>query len=72
MLTYDAAYDNTETVGYTTMNKEVFDEITGKGGIFEDNEAYVPREGYDKDEIFHDNENLRKIISELWIKVKAS
>lgn len=30
------------------------------------------RSGYEKDEVFHDNQTLKKILSELWIKVKAS
>ena len=28
MLTYEAAFDNTETVGYTSPNAEVFEEMT--------------------------------------------
>ena len=30
------------------------------------------RSGYDEDEVFHDNQTLKKVLSELWIKVKAS
>lgn len=45
--------------------------MTAEGGLFCGNEAYTPRTGYDKDEIFHDNEFLRQRLSELWIKVKA-
>lgn len=70
-LTYDAAYDNTETVGYTSPNKDVAADVTGDGGIYEGNEAYTPRSGFENDEIFHDNEFLRQKLSELWIKVKA-
>ena len=36
-----------------------------------ENEAYIPRTGYDKDEIFKDNEVLRAKLSELYAKVKA-
>lgn len=71
VMEYDSAYDNTETVGYTSPNKQVAQEVYGAGGLYEANEAYVPRSGYAKDETFHDNETLRKKISELWIKVKA-
>ena len=39
--------------------------------MFYQNEAYIPRSGYEKDEVFHDNETIRKILSDLWIKVKA-
>ena len=41
------------------------------GAIYEHNRAYLPRAGFEKDEIFHDNETIRAMISELWIKVKA-
>ena len=41
-----------------------------EGGDFEDNDAYVPREMNENDEVFHSNEELLKIISELWVKVK--
>lgn len=71
VLTYDASMDNTETVGYTSSNAEVMADAYGEGGIYEGNEAYIPRSGYDKDEVFRDNEVLRKKLSELWIKVKA-
>lgn len=71
VLTYDASYDNTETVGYTSSNADVVADAIAEGGIYEGNEAYIPRSGYDKDEVFRDNEVLRKKLSELWIKVKA-
>ncbi|MCI8342227.1 MAG: ABC transporter substrate-binding protein [Firmicutes bacterium] len=72
VLTYDASYGNSETVGYASSNKEVLDEMSGEGGLYFENNAYVPRMGYDKDEIFKDNEVLKQKLSELWIKVKAS
>ena len=71
VLTYDASYDNTEEVGYTSSNAEVAADVYGEGGIYEGNEAYIPRSGFDKDEVFRDNEYLRQRLSELWIKVKA-
>lgn len=71
VLEYESSYDNTETVGYTSSNKDVITDVTSEGGIYEGNEAYIPRSGYEKDEVFHDNEFLRKQLSELWIKVKA-
>ena len=71
VLSYDASYDNTEEVGYTSSNAEVAADVSGEGGIYEGNEAYIPRSNYDKDEVFRDNEYLRQRLSELWIKVKA-
>ena len=72
MLTYEAAFDNTETVGYTSPNAEVFEEMTSSEDLYADNAAYLPRSGYDKDEMFHDNQVLMRKLSKLWIKVKAA
>lgn len=72
MLTYEAAFDNTETVGYTSPNAEVFEEMTTSEDLYADNAAYLPRSGYDKDEMFHDNQVLMRELSKLWIKVKAA
>ena len=72
MLTYEAAFDNTETVGYTSPNAEVFEEMTSSEDLYADNAAYLPHSGYDKDEMFHDNQVLMRELSKLWIKVKAA
>lgn len=72
MLTYEAAFDNTETVGYTSPNAEVFEEMTSSEDLYADNAAYLPRSGYEKDEMFHDNQVLMRELSKLWIKVKAT
>ena len=71
VITYDASMDNTLGVGYASPNKQVLNEVFAEGGEYEGNEAYYPRT-YEKDEMFHDNEKLRKQLSELWIKVKAA
>lgn len=72
ILSYDAQYLNTESVGYTTVNIDVFNDVTAPGGLFEGNEAYIPRVGFENDEVFKDVEVLRKAVSELWIKAKAA
>ena len=71
MLTYDAAYSNSETVGYTSNNQEVLDDMSAEGGDYADNPAYLPRTGYDKDEVFVFNQKLMQKLTDLWIKVKA-
>ncbi len=71
ILTYDASYSNSSTVGYASSNAEVLNEMSSEGGEYYENEAYLPRIGYEKDEIFKDNEVLRVKLSELWDKVKA-
>ncbi len=72
VLTYDASYDNSETVGYASSNQEVLEDMSGAGGLYEDNAAYLPRMGYAKDEVFSDNLVLKQKLSDLWLKVKAS
>ena len=72
MLTYEAAFDNTETVGYTSPNAEVFEEMTSSEDLYAENAAYLPRSGYENDEMFHDNQTLMRELSKLWIKVKAA
>lgn len=71
ILTYEASMDNSETVGYASSNQEVLDELSGEGDYFEGNEAYLPRDGYEKDEVFEDNQVLKEQLTQLWIKVKA-
>lgn len=72
MLGYEAAYDNSEYVGYTSPNAAVAVEMSAEGGRYDANPAYLPRSGYEKDEVFRFNETQKKILSELWIKVKAA
>ena len=70
MCGYEAAFDNSDFVGYTSPNEEVMDELYSEGGTYEGINAYIPRSGYEKDESFVFNERTRKIISNLWSKVK--
>lgn len=71
IIGYDPSYSNSAAVGYASPNAEVLDEMSNEGGDYFENEAYLPRTGYDKDEIFRDNEVLRIKLAELWDKVKA-
>ena len=67
---YDAAYENSDYVGYTSPNSEVMETLSGEGGTYEGINAYIPRSGHEADENFYFNEDTRKIISNLWSKVK--
>lgn len=69
---YEGAYDNSSWVGYTSPNKEVLEELSGEGGDYEGIDAYIPRSGYELDEVFTYNEKTRKIISNLWSRVKIA
>lgn len=68
VLTYEPSYDNSITVGYTSSNKQVKDDLAS--GEFEGINAYIPRYGYDKDEVFRFNAVLTQKLSDLYTKVK--
>ncbi|MDY2818895.1 MAG: extracellular solute-binding protein [Hominisplanchenecus sp.] len=69
---YDGAYDNSSYVGYTSANREVMEDLSGEGGDFEGIDAYIPRTGNELDEVFVYNEKIRKVISNLWSRVKIA
>ena len=70
VCSYEAAYENSDYVGYTSPNAEVMATLSGEGGTYEGINAYIPRSEYPNDECFEFNEDTRKIISNLWSKVK--
>lgn len=69
---YDGAYDNSSYVGYTSANQEVMDDLSGEGGEYEGINAYIPRTDNKNDEVFEYNANTKKIISDLWSRVKIA
>ena len=69
---YDYAYDNSSYVGYTSPNKAVAEALAAEGGDYEGINAYVPRVGFENDEVFFYNEETRKIIANMWSKVKIA
>lgn len=46
--------------------------VVSSEDLYAENPAYMPRTGYEKDEVFHYNDTLKKTLAELWIKVKAN
>jgi spermidine/putrescine transport system permease protein len=69
MLSPDVAKLNSVFVGYSSPIQSVYDEL--KDSDFAGLDAYTPRLDYSKDEVFHYDEKIKLIISELWVKVKA-
>lgn len=69
---YDYAYDNSAYVGYTSPNAAVAEALASEGGDYEGINAYVPRVDYENDEVFFYNEETRKIIANMWSKVKIA
>ena len=57
---------------YTSPNQEVIDELSGEGGDYEEINAYLPRTDNPKDEVFVFNDDTRKVIGNLWSKVKIA
>lgn len=71
MLTYEAAFDNSKTVGYASPNARVLEEMSTRDDLYAENEAYLPRGGGVNDEMFHDNVTLQRELSKYWLRVKA-
>ena len=72
ILDYEQSKKNSLYVGFASSNQEVLDELSSKDGMFYGNAAYVPRVGYKNDEIFEFNEEVKKILSNYWTKVKIA
>lgn len=72
MLSHEAALANTIEVAYTSPIQSVFDEVTAEGGDYADYlDSYVPRLGNPLDEAFRYNEDIKKVLSDLYTLVKA-
>lgn len=71
MLEYESALDNSYTVGYTSSDNRVLEELTKEGGAFEGNNAYLFDLENPNNELFFDNATLKETLANLWIKVKT-
>ena len=70
MLRDDVSYRNTQYVGYSSPVVAAYEQAQEED--YEGIEAYVPRVGYEKDEIFrYQDTDIKKLFAELWTKVKA-
>ncbi len=72
IASYEGSMSNSSFVGYTASNQKVIDELSGPGGEFEGINAYVPRTDNPNDEVFKFDDEIRKVISELFSKVKVA
>lgn len=72
MIAYEQSIMNTTAVGYTSVNQEVLDEVSGNDGEYYGNNAFLPRIGFEKDEIFEYHEESKKVISQYWTRAKMS
>ena len=72
MCGYEASLANSIEVGYASPNAEVLAELSGPGGDYEGNGAYLPRIGYELDEIFVDLPAVwQSKQPDLWAQVMA-
>lgn len=70
MIDQENALKNSEAVGYSSTVTSAYNEM--KETVYSGIEAYTPRVGYEKDEVFrYQNTNVKKYCSELWVKVKS-
>lgn len=69
---YDYAYDNSSYVGYTSANNDVMTDLSSENGDFYGISSYVLRQDNENDEVFEYNEETKKIIANLWSKVKIA
>lgn len=70
MLEHENALANTVEVGYTSPVKAAYDEMVA--GDYAEINAYIPRVGFDKDEVFrYQTTEFKSYCADLWTKVKA-
>ncbi len=74
ICSYDMAYANSEYVGYTSPNLEVKEALSSEEeeGSYAGINAYLPRTEHPLDEVFVFNEEVKKVMGNLWSKVKIA
>ena len=71
---YDMAYANSDWVGYTSPNLAVKEALSSEEeeGSYAGINAYIPRTDHPLDEVFVFNEEVKKLMGNLWSKVKIA
>lgn len=69
---YEPALENSIFVGYSSVNGQALKDLVAEDGEFAGIDAYIPRDMNSNDEIFHNNEEVLKIISDMWMRIKNS
>lgn len=72
MISEDVSKRITEEIGYTSPIQSVIDDVTGPDGAFNGIDSYVTRTGYDKDEEFFYDKEMKVILSDYWQRIKAT
>ena len=71
MMSYDSAMDSSIEVGYTSANKKVVEELSSDGEVYSNNDAYIFDVSNPKNEVFKHNDTLKKVLSDMWIRIKV-
>ena len=71
MMSYDAAMDSSIEVGYTSANKKVVETLSADGEVYSNNDAYIFDVSNPKNEVFKHNDTLKKVLSDMWVRIKV-
>lgn len=71
MMGYDAAMDSSIEVGYTSANKKVVEALSADGEVYSNNDAYIFDVSNPKNEVFKHNDTLKKVLSDMWVRIKV-
>ena len=71
MMSYNAAMDSSIEVGYTSANKKVVEELSSDGEVYSNNNAYIFDVSNPKNEVFKHNDTLKKVLSDMWVRIKV-
>ena len=71
MISYDSAMDSSIEVGYTSANKKVVETLSADGEVYSNNDAYIFDVSNPKNEVFKHNDTLKKVLSDMWVRIKV-
>ena len=71
MMSYDSAMDSSIEVGYTSANKKVVEALLADGEVYSDNDAYIFDVSNTNNEVFKHNDTLKKVLSDMWVRIKV-
>lgn len=71
MMSYDSAMDSSIEVGYTSANKKVVETLSSDGEVYSNNDAYIFDVSNSKNEVFKHNDTLKKVLSDMWVRIKV-
>ena len=71
MISYDSAMNSSIEVGYTSANKKVVETLSADGEVYSDNNAYIFDVSNTNNEVFKHNDTLKKVLSDMWVRIKV-